>query len=445
MPVTLSGLASGIDTQSIVNQLISADSGTLNQLQQKSSQTSDANSTVSAIGTALSTLATAAQALSDATSNGSFTATSSSTNVAVTTTASAQPGTYSVKVNAVAAAQRTYSASFASDTAALNQTGSFTIGVGTSAAATIHVAATDSLQSIVSKINDSGQQVQASVFNDGTTSRIQIRGLNTGAANGITFTESGTTLDLNGTGATPSSGKTVQAATDASIDVDGFTVTRPTNQITGAVNGLSLTVTDVTATPVTIAVASDPSGLTTKLNAVVTAYNDIVAKIHKATGYGDAKASNPLLSGDSTLRTVAAKIASAMQETSSQSGSLTSLADIGLTLQRDGTLALDSSKLTSKFSTDPLSVQKLLGRLHSQTKGGVLADLNDTLTTLTDSSGVLANKESSFTSEKKLADDAATREQDRLDKYRTQLQAQFSAMETAYSQNQNLLAQVSKL
>ena len=445
MPVTLSGLSSGIDTQSIVNQLISADSGQLNQLQKKSSQTADANTTVSAVGTSLATLATAAQALADATANGSFTATSSSTNVGVTTTSAAQPGTYSVKVNAIAAAQRTYSASFSSDTAALGQAGSFTIAVGTGAAKTINVSATDSLQTLVSRINDAGLQVAASIFNDGTTSRLQLRGLSTGAANALTFTESGTALDLNGAGATASSGITVQAAADARLTVDGFTVTRPTNQITGAVNGLSLTVTDVTVQPVTISVASDAGGLTTKLNAVVTAYNDIIGKIHKATGYGDQKASNRILSGDSTLRTVAGKIAAAMQATSTQSGSLTSLADVGLTLQRDGTLALDSSKLTSKFSTDPLSVQKLLGRLRSQSTGGLLANLNDTVSSITGSGGLLANKAASFTAAKKLADDAATREQDRLDKYRTQLQAQFSAMETSYSHNQNLLAQVSKL
>jgi flagellar hook-associated protein 2 len=445
MPVTLSGLASGIDTQSIVNSLISADSGNLNNLQRKSSQTADASSTVSAVGTSLSTLSTAALALADASANGSFTATSSSTSIAVTTTSSAQPGTYSVKVNALAAAQRTYSASFASDSTALGQTGSFSIGVGTGTATNINVTATDSLQSIASKINNAGLQVAASIFNDGKTSRLQIRGLSTGEANGLTFTETGTTLDLNGTGTTPTSGNTVQKAQDASLTIDNFLVTRPTNQITGAVNGLSLTVTDITAAPVAISVASDSSGLSTKLNAVVTAYNDIIGKIHKATGYGDQKAANPLLSADATLRTVGTKLAASMQATSTQSGSLTSLADIGLTLQRDGTLALDSSKLTTKFSTDPLSVQKLLGRLHSATTGGLLANLNDTLTTLTSSSGVLANKTNSYTSQKKLTDDAVTREQDRLDKYRTQLQAQFSAMETAYSQNQSLLTQVQKL
>jgi len=341
MPVTLSGLASGIDTASIVNQLISADSGTLNALQDKSSNTQAANSTVSSIGTQLSTLATAAQALSDATSNGSFTATSSGTMVGVTSSPAAQPGTYSVEVKDLAAAQRTYSQSFASDTAALNQTGSFTIAVGTGAPATINVLATDSLQSIVSKINDSGLQVSASVFNDGTTSRLQIRGINTGKANALTFVENGTTLDLNGTGALPTSGKTVQPAQDASLIVDGFPVTRPTNQITGAINGLTLNVTDKTTSPITVNVASDPTTLTTNLNAVVTAYNNVINAIHKATGYGDQKASNTLLSGDSTLRTVASKLSTSMQGMSTQSGSLTSLADIGLTLQRDGTLALD--------------------------------------------------------------------------------------------------------
>jgi len=64
---------------------------------------------------------------------------------------------------------------------------------------------------------------------------------------------------------------------------------------------------------------------------------------------------------------------------------------------------------------------------------------------MTASDGMLANKEASYTSQKSLTDDEITREQTRLDSYRTQLQAQFSAMETAYSQNQSLLSQVQKL
>ena len=445
MTVTLTGLASGIDTTSIVQQLVSADSGTLTSLQQESTNTSGANTTVSAVGTALAALSTAASALSDATANGSFTATSTDTSVSVTTDSTAQPGAYSVQVNSVAQAQRTYSASFASDTAALNQAGSFTIGIGTGTPATINVTAADSLQTIATKINDAGLQVAASIFNDGTTSRLQIRGLQTGAANDLKFTESGTSLDLNGTGATPTSGKTVQHAQDSSVTIDGFNVTRPTNQISGAITGLTFQVTNLTTSPAMINVAADSSGLSTKLNAVVTAYNSIVTKVHSATGYGTAAASNTKLAGDPTLRSVTSKLASDMEATSTQSGSLTSLADIGLTLQEDGSLALDSTKLSSAFATDPLSVQKLLGRLHNATKGGLLANLNDDVTAMTQSGGIIPNEENEFTSE---VTDLTTRisdEQDRLNNYQTQLQQQFSAMETTYSQNQSLLAQVQKL
>ena len=445
MTVTLSGLASGIDTTSIVQQLVAADSGTLNALEQQDTDTADANTTVSAVGTALSTLSTAAAALADSTSNGSFSATSTDTSMTVTTDSTAQPGTYSVKVNAVAQAQRTYSASFASGTTALGQTGSFSIGIGTATPTSIAVDSTDSLQSIVSKINNAGLQVAASVFNDGTTSRLQIRGLATGAANSLNFVETGTSLDLNGTGSTPTSGKTVQTAQDSSITVDGFNVTRPTNQISDAVTGVTVQVTNVTSSAATINVASNSDGLETKLNAVVSAYNAVIKQVHTATGYGSSAASNHLLAGDTTLRSVASTLASDMEGTSTQSGTLTSLADIGLTLQEDGSLALDTSKLDSKFSTDPLSVQKLLGRLHNTTTGGLLAKLNDDVTLMTQSGGVIPSKTSSLTSQKTDLDSRITDEQTRLTSYQTQLQQQFSAMETTYSQNQSLLAQVQKL
>ena len=99
------------------------------------------------------------------------------------------------------------------------------------------------------------------MFYDGSAYRLQVRGLDTGAANAITFSETGTALDLNGTGATASSGKTVQSATDASLTIDGFTVTRPTNQITGVVQGVTLALTSTTSTPATVTVAGDASSL----------------------------------------------------------------------------------------------------------------------------------------------------------------------------------------
>src|SRR5882757_3420794 len=196
--IQLGGLATGIDTASLVSQLVNAASGNLQQMQTQASQLRSGATTLSNIGKVLSTLKTAASALATSQNVSSFKATSSDAAIDVSANGDTQPGAYKIEVTSLAAEQRTYSATFGAD--ALNQTGTFNITVG-GTTKTITVVATDKLSDIATKVNAAGLRVSASVFNDGTKNRLQIRGLDSGLANAVTFTEGhGTSLDLNGTG-----------------------------------------------------------------------------------------------------------------------------------------------------------------------------------------------------------------------------------------------------
>lgn len=462
--VALGGLASGIDTTSLVQGLVQADSGQLQQLRQQQLRTQDASSKISDIGTQLAALKSAASALSTFAQVGSFTATSSSTAVAVSSSGGAQPGNYQVQVSQLAFAQTTFSKTLGtSETAGLGLSGTFTIAEGTGKAATITVGATDSVDSIVANINaqatTSGARIAASVFFDGTNYRVQIQGLDTGKANTLTFadttgTVAGTGLDLNSASTNPASaaGYTPHPGTidtggagDAHVTIGGIPVTRPTNQVTGAIQGVTLALAQTTTTPVTVSVASDPSSLATKLTAVVSAYNKVVQSIHAAAGYASVKPSNLRLAGDPTLRDVTSQISTTLLA-ANKNGQYASLNQIGIAFQRDGTLTLDQGALTTAFNSDPQSVEALLGRPANATTGGAMANLADAISTLTDTvTGEVTVHGKAVSDEAKAFDDRIAREQARLDRYQSQLQKQFAQMEVTYASNQALLGQLSQI
>ncbi|HKQ71026.1 MAG TPA: flagellar filament capping protein FliD, partial [Polyangiaceae bacterium] len=358
----------------------------------------------------------------------SFTASSSGAAVVASANGNALPASYSISVGALAKEQRTYSAKFSTSSDPLNQTGTLAVKIGSGTATNIGITATDSLDSIAAKINATQIRASASVFYDGTAYRLQIRGVDTGAANALTLTETGTSLDLNGDGSTPSGGKTVQSATDASLSVDGFTITRSTNQIVGVVPGVTLALTAETTSPVTVSVATDPNALRTKVSAFVNAFNGVINSIHTVAGYGTQKASNSTLAADSTLRSVNDRL-NAAARVSASSGTFRNLNDIGISLNRDGTLKFDESKFVKAMSADAASVVAMLARPAGATSGGLMADLKDIAASLTASdTGMIATHGKAFDARAKTLDLRATSEQARLDSYATNLRKQFTAM-----------------
>jgi flagellar hook-associated protein 2 len=236
----------------------------------------------------------------------------------------------------------------------------------------------------------------------------------------------------------------VQAASDASIKIDGFTVTRATNQITGALQGVTLNLKDLTSSPATVTVASDSSAITDKINAVVTAYNAVVNAAHAASGFGTQKASNPILSGDSAIRILTDKLSSTVVQ-SYASGDFSTLGTIGIKLNRDGTMAFDSSKLTKALQSDPASVQAILARPSGASTGGAMATLSEVVGKITSATtGTLPLRQTSLTDQASRLDDRAADEQTRLDRYAETLRKQFTAMEINYSASQTLIAQLQR-
>src|SRR3954469_18281619 len=226
--ITFGGVGSGIDTEKIISGLISASQGPLQQVTTQQAQTQAAISSMSDIGALLSKLKDSLTALDTTQEVGSFKASSNNTAVAVSASGSAKPGSFQIDVTQLATYYKAYSdpLGVTQSNQAINQSGTLSLAVGDKTA-NIAVAAGDSLDTVIGKINSSGLRVSASSFFDGKEFRMQLRGLDTGKENDVVVTEGGTTFGFANN--VKSSGQ------DAELTIDNFKVTSKSNQVTGVI------------------------------------------------------------------------------------------------------------------------------------------------------------------------------------------------------------------
>ena len=433
MGITInSGIGSGLDTEALIKSLVQASSEPISQLTTKSNQAKSAVTALSDLSGLLSKLKSATAGLQEARDvAGSKASVSDEAGLAVSTNGLAMPGQFAVTVERLAKAHRSYSDPSTSSTTAMGQSGTidFTVG-GTTKQVTIE--ATDTMEQIATKINATGLRLNASIFNSGTEKRLQLRGLDTGDANGVTMVETGTTLGLNKTE------NKIQAACDSKAKIDGMTVTRPDNQIAGAISGVTIALKKESTTPITVDVSSDPTALKDKLKGVVDAFNGVISKIHLTAGWGTIKANTPALSGDSTLRSINNRMSSAILTPMTDTGTFNSVASIGLNFQNDGSLKLDETKLAKALETDPTSVTKVLAG--TDTKGGVMDILNELTTSVAErGKGSIAIRQQGLEARSKSLRDQADRESERLDRYAEALRKQFTAMDTKVAASNNMM------
>ncbi len=424
--ITFGGIGSGMDTESIVSGLVSVERAGQKALQSRLNATQSSISNLSSVSSLLAKLKSAAEALDTSAEVGSYKATSSGNAIVASASGLATPGKYTFTVEKLAQEQRTYSNTFASATEALGQAGTLSIQVGSGTATDIAISADDKLDDVIGKINSAGLKVTASAFFDGTTYRIQLRGQESGAANALTISENGTSFGFN------DAGNTTQIAQDARIKLDNqFTITSSTNQVTGAIRGVTLALTAESASPITVSVENDPAALKTKLTALVDAYNAVVGKVKEVAGNGGTKATDALLAGDSTLRSITSRISSALQKDVGGSSAYRTLGSIGLAVDRTGRLSLDASKLDKALAADAEGVSRLLSGTDANPTGGVMDVLSSTIDAFTaKDKGLLTSRSEAFTARVKALQDRIDREEARINRYGDQLRKQFTAMDT---------------
>jgi flagellar hook-associated protein 2 len=147
------------------------------------------------------------------------------------------------------------------------------------------------------------------------------------------------------------------AAANADFTINGIQIIKSSNTVTDAIDGVTLTLSKE-ATPATLTVARDTTAIKTAAAGFVDAYNALTSQLKSRSAYGTATSAAPVLAGDGTVRIMLDQLRSIFL-TGASGGTLTTLSQVGFSTQADGTLKLDSSKLTTAMTNDFADVTNL--------------------------------------------------------------------------------------
>lgn len=377
-----------IDVAGIVSSLIQAEQQPLTGLNK---QIASFNTKISAIGTiqsALSSFQTTAQGLNSLTFN-AFSATSSNSAVLTASASSiAKPANYSLTVSQLAQAQNLTATGQASATTAIGSGTSTTLtfDLGTIAGGTLSNgtysgasftsngsstksvtidSSNNTLSGIRDAINAANIGVTASIINDGSASpyRLVLTSNTTGLANSMKISVAGDlslgTLLAQDPAGTQNLSQTT-AAQNANFTVNGIAISKASNAVGDVTPGVTLNLTDTSASPVTVNVSPNTSSVSQAINGFVTAYNGVIQAIQSQTAYDPKTKVAGTLQGDVTLSIIQSQMAAMLTKTmGSSSTGFSNLTQIGLGFQKDGTLALDATKLNNALSSNYQSVANL--------------------------------------------------------------------------------------
>ena len=451
--LSAAGVGSGLDVKSLVSQLMAVEQRPLTLLGAREAAFYAKLSGLGAVGGALSSLQTAAQSLVTASTAAYKTSVSDSTVLTAAAAGNAVAGSYSVAVTALAQQQKLIAAGTASTTTAIGagasttltfqlgtiRGGTLTNGIYSGATFTADPAKTsvavtidstnNTLDGMRDAINAAKAGVTATIVNDGSGSpyRLSLTSNDTGATGSLKLTVSGdaaigSLLSYDPQTATQNLTQT-QAAQNAQFSVDGVNISSAKNSVADAIQGVTLNLAKASPNPspatATVTVERDTGSLTAALSAVVQGYNNANKAIAGATAKGAA------LQGDWAVLGLQRQVRTILGGAQSSGGTYTMLSQLGVSFQKDGSLALDSSKLaaalTSNFS-DAAALASALGK-----------SIKSAADTLLGTTGPLANKTDGINRSIKDIGSRRTNIQSRLDAVQQRYEQQFRALDLLMS------------
>jgi flagellar hook-associated protein 2 len=299
-------------------------------------------------------------------------------------------------------------------------------------------------------INAKGLGITSTVINTGTGStpyEIMLAS-NVGSANQFTVSSSMDTTGATGTQLFGVKGvqHDIQSAQDAKLTVDGVSYTRTTNSITDILTGvtLALNATTPTGSPATINLTRDTSTLVTNINAMVSAYNDSFSVLNAVSDPKSTLATyGGTLVGDSTVMLLKQKLRDMMLGQSSTPGTnVGALWQMGITVDANGVMSVDSTTLTSALTNNFNDVVKTftgnidnsLALSSSTASGGLAGDAVKQLTSLLSATGPITTRSDDLTTQNQTYENDLSTLQVRMDALLQQYQTQFAAMDTLVGQ-----------
>ena len=445
MGSAIDGLVSGLDTTTIISQLMQLEAAPQTQLKSKVTTTDSIVSALQGLNTKLSSLGESAKTAAAAASWQAVSATSSATSATATTSAGAQPSSLTFTVAALATRQTSLSTTVTNTSLAANYGGSLTLATGDTAAPTataISLTGVTDLAGVAKAINEADAGVTATLVKvSETESRLQLTSTATGVASGFDlYAGTLTAAEVQAAPVAPAAGSALMgraagtligAAADAKITLWAGTgaavdVTSTTNTFAGVLTGIDFTISKVEADPITLTVKRNDAALTTLASGLVTNISTVLSEITSRTKSttstvdGRAVTKGGILSGDSAVRGIQQAVVSAASDPVNSISPST----VGIVLGKDGTITFDAAIFAAALAADPDKVQAVVSGLAERLQA-VSTNLSDKTT------GAITLKIQGQQSYVKNLGDQVINWDTRLEMRRAALEKQYAALEVA--------------
>jgi flagellar hook-associated protein 2 len=460
--ISSSGIGSGLDVAGIITQLMAVEKQPLTALDTKEAGYQSKLTTYGTLKSAVASVQTAARALKSSTLYATMSAKSSdTTKLTASANTAAQAATYSIEVVARAQTQAISSQPFSSITSDIGladgkikiELGTFSGGTFTAdpdkTATTIEISQTaSSLEEIRDAINNANAGVRANLIYVGDAGyKLTLTSKDTGAKNSMKLTvmDTSNVVQNDNTGlarlsfdpevahGVPVNNTANQfdvntAAQDAHVKIDGLDVYRTTNTISDAITGVTLGLTGVGTS--TLTVSKDTSAARGAIETFVKAYNDAAKLLREATAYNASTKQASVLTGDSGARSLQTALREMIGYSRSSTGSdINTLSDLGVALQRDGSLVFSTSKFDAAMASSTTNVGDLLAST-SSTAPGIAVRMTSLLDGMLSSRGLFASRTEGIN--RSITDVGRQRETlaRRLTQIELRYRNQFSALDT---------------
>lgn len=387
MGISSPGIGSSLDVNSIVTQLMAIEQKPLTTLSKKEASYQSKLTAYGSLSSALSSFQSTVAGLGSLSKFQQLGATTSDATVASATVgSSAVPGKYDIEVTQQAQAQSISAAGQATTTGSIGSGSSTTLtfqfgtitgtpvnGVYSGAtfqqdasqsSGTITIdSSNNSLQGMRDAINKAGIGVTATIVSDGSAApnKLVLTSTKTGAASSMKITVDGDAAVKNLLAYDPAATQEMtqnSVAQDALLTVNSIDIKSPSNSVSSAIEGLTITAGKIGTT--SISVTRDTSSIETGINAFVKSYNELYGTLKYQTGYNAATKTGGPLIGDATARTIQTGLHRMFStQPEGLTGGLVNLSQIGVSFQKDGSLAVDSTKLKAAIASNPADIGKL--------------------------------------------------------------------------------------
>ncbi|MCB9834115.1 MAG: flagellar filament capping protein FliD [Planctomycetes bacterium] len=432
--ISFGGLATGLDTSAIINQLMALEARPLNRLAQQRATYANKQSSLGTFESKLKTLADRFKGLKDSDELRLFKGSSADEDVVtISAKGAAIPANFALTVNNLAEAEsHSFQQTFADTDTTTFSGGSVDITVDGNTE-TITVTSSDTLNSLRDKINDAEAGVRASIINDGTNYQLVITSEKTGTDNAFSIVSSGFSGD------DPfATDNLLKAAKNASFSIDNLNVTSQSNDVEDVVEGVTFELHSAGSADVEI--DFDRSGIADKLDDVIAAYNDVMSFINAQSDKQDV-----------SLRAIQTALRGGIQTgLDDQLFDFTALSQVGIKTDAAGRLTLDRGDLDDAIDNDFKSLVELFAGKDDGSEEG-LAHVFDRLfygdssAGNTDSSsagilspgnGLLQARKEALASRLRDYDNRIENAEKRLDRVEQNLTRRFASYESLTSQYQ---------